>query len=87
MPLPDPMLAKPGPLPTGRVWSFEPKWDGYRSVAVRIGPRSPTAHSRLTHLLLQVEGVLTAAGKTPFSGMGSPLSSAWPNPIPSFWSD
>ena len=28
--LPDPMLAKPGPIPTGRGWLFEPKMDGFR---------------------------------------------------------
>jgi ATP-dependent DNA ligase len=32
MPLPEPMLAKAGPLPTRRGWSFEPKWDGYRAI-------------------------------------------------------
>jgi len=36
MPLPDPMLANPGPLPTGRGWSFELKWDGFRAI-VRSG--------------------------------------------------
>jgi bifunctional non-homologous end joining protein LigD len=36
MPLPDPMLARPGPLPTGRGWWFEPKWDGFRAI-VRSG--------------------------------------------------
>jgi bifunctional non-homologous end joining protein LigD len=30
------MLAKPGSLPTGRSWSFEPKWDGFRAI-VRSG--------------------------------------------------
>jgi ATP-dependent DNA ligase len=30
--LPEPMLAKPGLLPTGRGWSFEPKWDGFRAI-------------------------------------------------------
>lgn len=36
MPLPEPMLAKPGPLPTGSGWSFEPTWDGFRAI-VRSG--------------------------------------------------
>jgi ATP-dependent DNA ligase len=26
------MLAGPGPLPAGRGWSFEPKWDGFRAI-------------------------------------------------------
>jgi ATP-dependent DNA ligase len=34
--LPDPMLAKPGPLPTSDGWSYEPKWDGFRAI-VRSG--------------------------------------------------
>jgi bifunctional non-homologous end joining protein LigD len=33
--LPEPMLAKAGPLPTGR-WLFEQKWDGFRAI-VRSG--------------------------------------------------
>jgi bifunctional non-homologous end joining protein LigD len=31
-PLPEPMLSRPGPLPTGRGWRFEVKWDGFRAV-------------------------------------------------------
>jgi bifunctional non-homologous end joining protein LigD len=34
--LPDPMLARSGPLPTRPGWSFEPKWDGFRAI-VRTG--------------------------------------------------
>jgi len=30
--LPDPMLSRPGPLPTGSGWSFEVKWDGFRAI-------------------------------------------------------
>jgi bifunctional non-homologous end joining protein LigD len=30
--LPEPMLAKPEPLPTGLGWWFEPKWDGFRAI-------------------------------------------------------
>jgi bifunctional non-homologous end joining protein LigD len=26
------MLSKPGPLPSGRDWSFEMKWDGFRAI-------------------------------------------------------
>jgi ATP-dependent DNA ligase len=28
--LPDPMLSRAGPLPSGSRWSFELKWDGCR---------------------------------------------------------
>jgi bifunctional non-homologous end joining protein LigD len=30
--LPDPMLSRPGPLPTDSAWSYELKWDGFRAV-------------------------------------------------------
>jgi len=30
--LPEPMLARPGPLPSGPAWSFELKWDGFRAL-------------------------------------------------------
>jgi len=36
VPLPQPMLARSGPLPTPPGWSFEPKWDGFRAI-VRTG--------------------------------------------------
>ncbi len=26
------MLAKPGPLPSGRGWWFKPKWNGFRAI-------------------------------------------------------
>jgi bifunctional non-homologous end joining protein LigD len=28
--LPEPMLARSGPIPHGRAWTFEPKLDGFR---------------------------------------------------------
>jgi hypothetical protein len=30
--LADPMLSRPGPLPSGSGWSFELKWDGFRAL-------------------------------------------------------
>lgn len=30
--LPDPMLSRPGPLPSGSGWSYELKWDGFRAI-------------------------------------------------------
>jgi len=27
--LPEPMLSRPGPLPSGSEWSLEVKWDGF----------------------------------------------------------
>ena len=32
LPFPDPMLSRPGPLPSGSGWSFELKWDGFRAI-------------------------------------------------------
>jgi bifunctional non-homologous end joining protein LigD len=28
--MPEPMLARPGPVPAGNAWAFEPKLDGFR---------------------------------------------------------
>jgi bifunctional non-homologous end joining protein LigD len=30
--IPEPMLARPGALPSGPAWSFELKWDGFRAL-------------------------------------------------------
>ena len=36
----EPMLARPADaLPQGEGWLFEPKWDGFRAIAFRDGPR------------------------------------------------
>jgi ATP-dependent DNA ligase len=64
MRLPEPMLAKRGPIPTGRGWWFEPKWDGFRAI-VRSGDEYCVRSRRgwlMTELLpefasLPVEGV------------------------------
>ena len=37
MPLPDPMLAKSGPLPEGPDWRFELKLDGFRAIVSTTG--------------------------------------------------
>ena len=31
------MLAKPGPLPSGDGWIYEPKWDGFRALVFKSG--------------------------------------------------
>jgi len=31
------MLSKPGPLPVGANWLYEPKWDGFRAMVWRAG--------------------------------------------------
>lgn len=35
--LPDPMLSRPGPRPSGSGWSFELKWDGVRAIVSTEG--------------------------------------------------
>src|SRR6476620_8299560 len=37
--LPEPMLARSGPVPTGRGWRFEPKLDGFRCFVCTHGSR------------------------------------------------
>ena len=33
LPLPHSVLPRPGPLPVGRRWTYELKWDGFRALA------------------------------------------------------
>jgi bifunctional non-homologous end joining protein LigD len=35
--LPEPMLARSGPRPSGRGWTFEPKLDGFRCLVCTHG--------------------------------------------------
>ena len=37
MPLPEPMLARAGPLPDGPEWRFELKLDGFRAIVSTTG--------------------------------------------------
>ena len=37
--LPEPMLARAGPIPRGRGWTFEPKLDGFRCLVCTHGGR------------------------------------------------
>jgi len=44
--LPEPMLARSGPLPTRGDYAFEVKWDGFRAIAASVSARprmSPAA--------------------------------------------
>ena len=52
----EPMLLRLGPLPTGDAWSYEPKWDGFRALAITDG-RTRLVSRRgndLTHLCPEV---------------------------------
>src|SRR4051812_3987627 len=54
------MLAKGGPLPSGRGWSFEPKWDGFRAL-VRWGD-GYTVRSRRGRLMGELLPEFAAVG-------------------------
>jgi bifunctional non-homologous end joining protein LigD len=60
--LPEPMLARSGPVPTGRGWTFEPKLDGFRClVCTHAGFRARSRRGwNMTHLLTQVGRCLPA---------------------------
>jgi ATP-dependent DNA ligase len=34
--IPEPMLSRSGPIPMGRGWQFEPKWDGFRAIVSTV---------------------------------------------------
>jgi hypothetical protein len=82
--LPEPMLAKPGPLPAARGWSFEPKWDAFRAI-VRSGEAYCVQSRRgwlMTQLLpefvaIPVEGVFDDE-LVAFGDDGRPRSSVSP---------
>jgi bifunctional non-homologous end joining protein LigD len=61
--LPEPMLARPGLLPTGGGWLFEPKLDGFRLLtcthAQRFRARSRKG-SNMTNLLPELAATLPA---------------------------
>ena len=58
----EPMLAVAGPLPTGKGWSFEFKWDGIRAVTAYDGGR-PHARSRTGNDLTPSFPELRALGR------------------------
>ena len=62
----EPMLAKPTPeLPVGEGWRYEPKWDGFRSLVFRDGPKLYIQSRDLKPLnryFPELEGPLLAVG-------------------------
>jgi bifunctional non-homologous end joining protein LigD len=34
--LPEPMLSRPGAIPTGRGWLYEVKWNGFRALVSTV---------------------------------------------------
>jgi ATP-dependent DNA ligase len=60
----EPMEAKPvTDLPKGEDWRYEPKWDGYRCLAFRDGPRVSIYSKRGTLLNRYFPEVVTGLGK------------------------
>jgi bifunctional non-homologous end joining protein LigD len=74
--LPEPMLARSGPIPLGRGWTFEPKLDGFRClVCTHAGFRARSRRGwDMAHLLpefrrslpenIQLDGELVALDET-----------------------
>jgi bifunctional non-homologous end joining protein LigD len=59
----EPMLAQAGPLPTGKGWTYEFKWDGVRAVTAFDGGR-PHARSRNGNDLTSSVPELRALGRS-----------------------
>ncbi len=73
--LPAPMLAKLQPkMPTGDGWTYEPKWDGFRTVVAVDEGSSATLSSRdgrpLGRYFPELIGTLEASGGGPFVADG-----------------
>jgi ATP-dependent DNA ligase len=63
-PLPQPMLARSGPIPTRGDWSFEVKWDGFRAIVSTEGAPLPVRSRRgwdMTQLLPELSALPIAA--------------------------
>jgi bifunctional non-homologous end joining protein LigD len=60
--LPEPMLARSGPIPRGRGWTFEPKMDGFRClVCTHAGFRARSRRGwNMTPLLPEFADALAA---------------------------
>ena len=49
------MLLRLAPLPRGEAWSFEPKWDGFRALAVLDGELVGVAGRQPSFEVLQAD--------------------------------
>jgi len=59
-----PMLATPArTLPEGSEWTYEVKWDGYRTLAVKEGTTVRLISRRLNNISAQYPGVVQALAK------------------------
>ena len=48
-PVPQPMLAKSGPIPTRGDSAFEVKWDGFRALVATVVPTRLPTHPQPRH--------------------------------------
>jgi bifunctional non-homologous end joining protein LigD len=59
-----PMMAMAASvLPIGPVWSYEVKWDGYRTLAVKDGDRVTLLSRNLKHLTTRYPSIARAVGR------------------------
>lgn len=59
-----PMLATPArALPEGRGWSYEVKWDGYRTLAIKEGSTVRLISRRLNNISAQYPAVVPSCGQ------------------------
>src|SRR3954471_2293716 len=81
-----PMLATPGPLPTGPEWSYEFKWDGVRALATisagrlrvhaRSGAEITAAYPELAALAVAVPAAQLDGEIVALDGDGRPSFTA-----------
>jgi len=52
-------------LPTGEAWTYEVKWDGYRTLALKDGPRVTLFSRNLTDATRQYPTIARALASVP----------------------
>ena len=73
-----PMLAKPGPMPTGPGWSYEVKWDGFRALVSTIAEQQVRSRrgwnmtEALPELRALPEGLILDGELVAFNKAGDP---------------
>jgi bifunctional non-homologous end joining protein LigD len=66
--LPKPMMALPRTaLPSGPKWTYEVKWDGYRTLAVKDGTRVRLFSRNLKDVTVQYPAIAAAVARVPTS--------------------
>src|SRR5437764_14959734 len=57
------MAASAAALPTGKDWTYEVKWDGYRAQAIKQGPAVSLASRNLKNITAQYPSVAQAVAR------------------------